>query len=196
MSELKTWRIAKPIQTDKVLDFAEFRGFSPVYVETGTCYGGSLERAIKAGYKYLYSVEAHRPFYYHCKAKFEAQKNIILLHGKSYLMLPEMLTGNNQCVIFLDAHPAGPETAGHDDLMEKGEKSEFHQDNIITKELAAILRHRNDHLIIIDDQNGANEENVEYMATLRTANPNYKFFWYDEQAGERFYKNKVLVCIP
>ena len=111
--------------------------------------------------------------------------------------MPEMLENiSGPAVIFLDAHPAGPNTGGHDDLMEKGAASEYHQDTVLKRELAAILKHDPTHIIIIDDQNGNNPENEAYIKMILEVNPNYQFYFYDEQAGEIFYKNKSLVCIP
>jgi hypothetical protein len=186
-----------PTSTNKLLNFAEFRNFSPVYVETGTCYGGSVEKALSAGFKHVLSVEVFEKFYLHCLDKFKDNTKVALFFGKSDEMLPEMLENvRERAVFFLDAHPAGPNTGGHDDLMQKGEKSEFHQDYILTKELQTILAHGKEHLIIIDDQNGMNPENEHYMKMILEANPNYVFYFYDEQAGDIFYKDKSLVCIP
>lgn len=99
-------------------------------------------------------------------------------------------------VILLDAHPAGPGTGGHEDLMAKGNASEFTQHNIITRELEIILADSDNHLIIIDDQNDENEDNKLYQEMLLAKNPTYKFFLYDEQVGNFFYPSKIMVCIP
>jgi hypothetical protein len=185
----------KPKETGLLLDIADFRVYSDTYVETGTCMGGSADRAIKAGYKSIFTVEAWKPFYDHCKEHFKSCDIITLLFGKSTDRLTEMLTeANERAVIFLDAHPSGPKTAGHDELMNGDIEST--QDWILTKELEQILLHRKDHIIIIDDQNGNNKENKKYIKTILSANPNYRFFFYDEQAGPNFYKNKALICIP
>lgn len=185
----------KPIETNLLLDIADFRVYSDTYVETGTCYGGSAERAIKAGYKTILSVEAWKPFYDHCKQYFKDCEQVTLFLGKSTERLSDMLAETTErCVIFLDAHPAGPNTAGHDELMSGINESS--QDWILTKEIEQILLHRKDHIIIIDDQNGNNPENEKYIKTILSVNPNYNFFFYDEQAGPIFYKNKALICIP
>lgn len=189
----------KPIETNKLLNFADFKSHSDTYIETGSCYGGSITKALSAGYTKIKSVEVFEKFYNHCVELFASNQNIELYLGKSADKLPEMFSDvTKPAVIFLDAHPAGPNTGGHDDLMEKGNKSEFAQDNILTKELEIILNHSVEHLIIIDDQNGFNPENAEYMKMLLDANPNYEFFFYDEHlsSGARYYKNKSLVCIP
>lgn len=188
-----------PIETNKKLNFADFINHSDTYIETGTCYGQSVERALAAGYKKIKSVEVHKPFFDHCFNLFSENADVELFLGKSDEELYEMLKNViKPCVIFLDAHPAGPNTGGHDDLMEKGDKSEFQQDFILTKELEIILLNRIDHIIIIDDQNGINSDNEAYIKILLSANPDYQFFFYDEQLDPKgtYYKNKSLVCIP
>lgn len=186
------------IFTDKLLDFQDFLCHSDVYVETGSATGESIKRALQAGYRNIRSVEVYQPFYTLCLEKFKGHPYVDLFLGKSDETLPGMLYGLNRCVIFLDAHPAGPNTGGHDDLMEKGDKSTFAQDYVLRNEIKAILAHRNDHIVIIDDQNGPNEDNAEYMKMFLEANPDYKFYWYDEKLDENaiFYKNKSLVAIP
>lgn len=187
----------KPTETNKLLNFADFIDHSSIYIETGTCYGGSVRKAQEAGYKTIKSVEVYEPFYLKCREMFRNQPNVELFFGKSDEKLPEMLEGiTKPAVVFLDAHPAGPNTGGHDDLMEKGDNSKFHQHYILSEEIKAILYNNKNHIIIIDDQNGNNPDNEFYMKIILEQNPNYKFYFYDEQAGEIFYKNKSLVCIP
>ncbi len=187
----------KPVETNKLLNFADFIGHSNIYIETGTCYGGSVKKAMEAGYKTIKSVEVYEPFYLKCQETFRDNKNVELFFGKSDEKMKEMLEDIRQpAVIFLDAHPAGPNTGGHDDLMEKGAESEYHQDTVLKRELAAILAHNPRHIIIIDDQNGENPDNEHYIKMILAVNSAYQFYWYDEQAGPTFYKNKSLVCIP
>ncbi len=184
----------KPTETGKLLNFADFLTHSNIYIETGTCYGGSLRKAMDAGYTNLRSVEVYEPFYKKCQDLFRNNKNVDLFFGTSAEQLPKMLEDIKvPAVIFLDAHPAGPNTGGHDDLMEKGNESEFHQDRILTGEIKTILANNPRHIIIIDDQNGNNPDNEAYIKMILEANPHYQFYFYDEQAGEIFYKNKEWI---
>lgn len=165
-----------------LFNIQDFRKFSDVYIETGSAWGESIKRA--NGFKVIKSVEIHEPFYNHCKSKYDVE----LYLGNSIDKLPLMLGDvDRSAVILLDAHPAGPGTGGHDDLMTKGEHSEFQQESIISRELEAILKHRKDHVIIIDDMNGLNpfSEILEH----------YSFRFYDEDMGI-YYKDKFLVCFP
>lgn len=186
----------KITQTNKLLNYADFVEFSPMYVETGTCYGQSVDRALIAGFQLIKSVEMMPEFYAHCYERFKTNKAIELYLGKSTDMLPIMIKDlSYPAVFFLDAHPAGPGTGGHDEIISGDE--EFGQHAIICKELHHILMNRGDHLIIIDDQNGENADNKVYMKMCLEANLNYTFEFYDENlSGDHLYKNKALVCRP
>lgn len=183
--------------TNKLIgSYEDFTKYSDTYIESGSCMGGSIELALKAGFKTIKSVEAKENFYQHCLDKFRNNKNVQLYFGKSTDMWGTMLEGVGKSVLLLDAHPSGEASAGHSDLMEKGDKSEFFQDNIIHRELEIILAHRNDHVIIIDDQNlDTDKSYISFCEQIYAANPNYKFYGYDEQRGTHFYKNKFLVAI-
>jgi hypothetical protein len=181
-----------------LFNIKDFTKYSPIYIETGTCFGDSLQRALNSGFVKCKSVEAYDKFYQKCLVRFSGNPLTQLYFGLSNEQLPEMLKDVDQpAVIFLDAHPAGPGTAGHDDLMNNGNQSEYQQNTILTKEIEAILAHRNDHIIIIDDQAGPDEHNLKFMHRLLAANTNYEFEFFDEQLeGQSVVKDKILVCIP
>lgn len=173
-----------------IFNIKDFRAYSPIYVESGSCTGESINRALNAGFKRIKSVEYHEPFYRHCIQRFKG-KPVELFLGKSTDVLERMLADVYEpAVIFLDAHPAGPQTGGHEELM-AGDPS-FHQHNILQTELKIILEHRNNHLIIIDDTPpGPDAE--EYKQILGKG---YRFEWYDEQLETTFTKEKIMVCEP
>ncbi len=183
-------------QTNKILDYHDFVDFSPLFVETGSCAGDGIQRALNAGFFRVKSVEAMMEFYQICADRFINNHLVQLYFGSSIDRLPEMIGGLNfQAVIFLDAHPAGPGTAGHDEVI--AGDGNFGQDHIITEELKVILAHRNDHLIIIDDLSFGSKEDANYMTMCLKANPNYTFEYYDEKLPQtELRKNKVLVCRP
>lgn len=179
----------------KIFNIGDYRYFSSIYVETGSCTGESIKRALNGGFEHIKSVEAYESFYEGCVKRFSGNPLIQLYLGKSYEKLPEMLKEISQpAVIFLDAHPAGSSTFGHDELM-TGDQ-DYAQHNIITRELAVILQHRIDHLIILDDICGTNAEADIYMSMMKSYNPNYKFEFVNEQMGELFTEQKLLVAIP
>lgn len=186
-----------PKQTDSLLNFADFLGHSDTFIETGTCYGRSVKAALDCGYASVLSVEAKDDYFASCQELFNGDPRVKLFHGKSADRLPEMLDGiTKPCVFWLDAHVSGENSAGYQDWVEKQGASDYHQHNILKEELEIILANNLNHVIIMDDQNGINPENEEYMDTLLKANPKYKFYLYDEQMGDMFYKDKILVAIP
>lgn len=188
----------KAEETNRVLDFAEFRKYSGTIMESGSGMGDGIVQMLMAGFSLIRSVEAKDTYHVANEKRFAGNEAVQLYFGMSKDMFPEMLDGiSHQCVFFLDAHVSGPNGAGHEDYMEKGNASEYAQDNCLRAELEIVLAHRNDHVIIIDDQNGENPENIKYREMCLAANPAYKFYFYDEhRPGGTFYKNKSLVAIP
>jgi hypothetical protein len=182
----------------KDIDFSDYRDFANIFIETGTCFGRTVDLALNAGYEHIRSVELHPHWFEVSRKKFAENPKVKLYFGKSTDLLPEMLSDiTDRCVFWLDAHPSGDHTAGHSDVVENGTASEFFQDNIIKKELSIVLAHRNDHVICIDDQNAGHEdETMGYVEIIAKANPNYEFFLLDEQMGENHYEKKILVAIP
>lgn len=183
--------------TNRFLSFADYKHFSDVFIETGTHAGQGVWAALNAGFSDIRSVEYDADFFRRSSKRFDGDNRVKLFFGKSVDKLPEMLEGvSDPAVFWLDAHPSGAGTGGHDDLMKNGEMSEFAQDNVLTKELQIILTHGGNHVILIDDQFGESEANQKYMNTILDANPNYRFEFYDQQVQENFYKDKILACIP
>jgi hypothetical protein len=184
-----------PTVTNELFKIGNYRHFSSTYLETGSCYGQSIHRALDGKFDRIKSVELHKPYYEYCVTKFK-NNPVELFLGKSTNKLEQMLADVYEpIVIFLDAHPAGEGTESHEEWV-KG-NTEFYQHFILTKEIEIILEHRKDHLVIIDDQ-VFGQESDSYMVKLKEANPNYSFLWYDEQLAphEPVTKNKILVCIP
>lgn len=184
------------IETNRLLNFADFRQFSDTFIETGTCFGRSVNAALSAGYESIKSVEAKGEYYTHCRDLFEGNPKVKLFLGKSIDHLKEMIADlQGPAVFWLDAHVSGEASAGYNDWKEKGEESDFHQHTALKKELEIVLSHSNNHIILIDDQNGPNADNAVYVKMMKAANPDYRFYWIDEQSGNVFYKNKVLLGI-
>jgi hypothetical protein len=167
-------------------NLSDYLKYSTTFIETGSCRGDGIEKALDAGFEMVLSVELHDGLFEHCSRRFSSDQRVTLFKGYSYDCLPKML--KERSVIFLDAHPAGPNTAGHEELMNEGTGSAFDQDIIIKKELAAILSHRKDHCIIIDDCQGENHLTLHYKSLM----PGYKFRFYDQDG----HKDKILVCEP
>lgn len=182
-------------ETNSLLDFKSYLEHSKIFIETGTCYGRSVQLALDAGYERIKSVEACDEYFKSAFRTFEQNPKVHLFFGKSIEHLPTMLQDvNGPAVLWLDAH-VSENKEQVEDWKSKGEESDFHQHTALKKELEIVLAHRNDHVILIDDQNGPNADNEVYIDMISKANPEYKFYWVDEQMGDTFYKNKILLAI-
>lgn len=167
------------VDRSQVVNLSNYTSFSKCMVETGSSSGAGIDRAIKAGYNDIRSVELSERWHQHCLNLFSTDSRVKLYLGDSRNMLLQMLP-DKKCVIVLDAHPSGPHTAGHNDLIENGELSAYHQDRILRDELKIIIDNKIRNLIIIDDQEDVKEE---WTMMLK----NYDF---------ELINGKYLVCVP
>ena len=182
---------------NKILDWRDYVKFSDTFVETGSCWGRTIQYALDAGFKRIKSVEFYDSCYDSCRAKFSGNDSVELFKGMSVDVLPEMLKDVDKPAVFwLDAHPSGEGTGGYDELVKEGRSSEFAQHNILCRELEIIFGHRDDHIILIDDMNWEHREK-EYEDIILAKNIDYEFFMINEQfTPEIFFENKILVAIP
>jgi hypothetical protein len=183
----------------QLLNYKDFVRYGSTFIETGSAAGDGIQRALDAGFAEVHSIEAATYWYDLCLDRFKFNMAVELHLGKSTDVLGTDFLGGkvDGLVFFLDAHPSGPLSAGHADVMEKGFASEFNQDNIIKAELAIILEKYKDAVIMIDDQAGLDDYSQEYIEIILKANPGYRFEFYDENlSGEHLYTHKILVAIP
>ena len=122
---------------------------NPMLVETGTCYGDTVEAAKKAGFNEIISIEVSRDLYEKACVRFIADHNVQLVHGDSTKMLWPVIKDLKKRITFvLDAHYLdwGKDTRTDPHIREK------YVEYPLVKELEIISRHsRKDHTIIIDD---------------------------------------------
>ena len=189
-----------PLLTHRLLDYKDFSIFSDIFIETGSAAGDGIQRAIDANFRTIISIEASNYWWEICVKRFEQHRNVRVLLGYSTDILNNSFFNSfiNQTVIFfLDAHPSGPLSAGHDDLMEKGNSSAFYQDNIISNEIAIIMKKFPRSIILIDDMNGFDKSTELHMQEILSFDKSYSFTMYDENlSGELLYENKILVALP
>ena len=111
------------------------------FVETWT-YEWDTTQIISKLVKVVYTIELAKYYYDLAVIRFKNQRNIILLCGDSWEKLSEVFNSslNDRCLIFLDGHYSGWETA-------KGKT-----DCPIFWELEKIKKHHiKNHIIVIDD---------------------------------------------
>ena len=188
----------KIVSTNKLLNYQDFLRYGNTFIETGTAAGDGVQRALNAGFKHIHSIEASDHWYEICFERFRLDPKASIHFGLSTDVLkahPHLFFETKSPIFFLDAHPSGPTSAGHSDLMQKGEQSEFNQDTILTREIDIILELADQPIIMIDDQHGLDLYSQRYMDTIYRKHPNYIFEFYDENiGGNNFYKDKVLVA--
>jgi len=155
------------------------------FVETGTCSGGGVEKALVAGFKEVYSIELSPHYYQLCLQKFAGQKNVHLYFGDSSKMLPKILRQFKEPVTFwLDGHCSGGDTARGETMTP------------LMKELEAIRRHPiKTHTILIDDVRCFGTQDFDFLSQetvikkIKKINPHYTITYEDG-----YQPNDVLVA--
>src|SRR5688572_25006373 len=128
--------------TGQLLNYADYRKYSNTFIETGTAAGDGVQRALDAGFSPIISVEAAAKWYEESNDRFIDNDNVGIYNLKSTEFLKENLSfiTPDRVVFYLDAHPAGPLSAGHADWV-ANPNGDWAQDNIIQAELRIILAH-------------------------------------------------------
>lgn len=122
------------------------------FIETGTCYGRSVEIALELGFERIMSVEGSEERYRHCVEKFKQHAGRVLLrHGHSAEQLASLARTvfYAPALFFLDAHPSGAGSFGEGIYQTN---PQYEQSNILRAELT-IIKERNvkGDVILIDD---------------------------------------------
>jgi len=176
----------------------------PVFIETGTYKGETLENARRAGYGLLFSIECVPDYYTDACEKFKKYPNVTIWYGSSPDILPKIVTWITPSVFWLDAHFQGG------DIKEQAYK---HGQCPLLAELAVIFSKKWMKLpiILIDDAH-------MFLKTVPTNFESLEWPTYDEikdrlppgySVSGRIEKNKlevgpwpkngednVLYCIP
>lgn len=155
------------------------------FIETGTGSGDGVQRALKAGFEQIYSIELAPHLYDHSRQRFENESNVVILFGNSTEVLPKILDYIDAPVTFwLDGHYSWHNTARGD------------TNTPVLQELEIIKQHPiKTHTILIDDvrQFGTVEfdfiEVDDIIAKLLEINPKYQISF---EAG--LIANDILVA--
>lgn len=177
----------------------KYKHLSDTFVETGTHTGNTVEVARQLGFKTIYSVELSDKWYQHCFERFKKYQGIHILHGDSAASLKDILKNvNGPCVIWLDAHYSGGDTACGDLPCP------------IYNELDVIAADEcKEHTILIDDMRGFGPKKAELLfdvpeladlshegvvAKVKAINPAYKISFEDGTHGTTIFKDDILVA--
>lgn len=156
------------------------------FVETGTCYGDTSERAVRVFDK-VFTVELAEEFYKLSRKRLSGFKNVFGFMGDSPSFLRKILaTLKEPSLVFLDAHYCGDGSG-----TAKGSKV-----TPIQEELEVIFRVSKSNIILIDDvrhfQSDAVKEFQKSLGHLETGHLDYPS-WQDIVAyTNKFNYNVVL----
>lgn len=108
-------------------------------IETGT-FKGDMVMFNRKSFERLFTIELDPKLHVEASARFASDPKVVSLQGDSGAVLPDLLGRiDESCLFWLDAHYSGGITA-------RGTL-----ETPICIELDHILRHRKDHVILIDD---------------------------------------------
>lgn len=146
------WKLrGEPVRSPHLLKQRTVREYAEkfhlrILVETGTYYG-EMVAAMKRRFNQIYSVEYDHQLAQRAIRKFSGQAHIRILEGDSQQVVPELLkTISEPALFWLDAGYYG--WAGLQGNQQR-----------LTSELEAILRHPKKHIILMDDARGLNGQN-------------------------------------
>lgn len=177
----------------------KYKDKAKIFIETGSHQGNTVEIARQFGFSEIYTVELSDKWFNHCQQRFQSYSNIYVVQGDSSVKLKEILDGVDQpCVIWLDAHYSGGDTALGDTPCP------------IYQELDVIAQHPiKTHTILIDDMRAFGPQKKECLfdveelkdlsqegvtAHVQAINPDYQISYEDGHHGKIVFKNDILVA--
>ena len=168
-----------------VLNHEYLKDFSKgdTFIETGTYLGDTVELADLFGFKYIHSIEIDKSLYELCADRFKDKEHIKIWHGDSIDVLQNIMNEvKGQATFWLDAHASGPLLGGKVSCP-------------LVQEINIIGKHRDDHIIFIDDCRlfGSEEwghlRKEDVVDTIFNINPRYRFRYVDG-----FLSNDIMIA--
>lgn len=169
--------------------------YGECFVETGSHRGLTIDKALKAGFDKIKSVEFDAALYKYCSEKYKKNTRVQIYEGSSVNNLWNMIKYIDERIVFwLDAHYSG-DGSSMDDLICP-----------VLEELSIIeCHHLNNHIILIDDvrlfkvtgndiKRFTGEFEVlldDVIFKLRDINLKYNIFFING-----FVANDVMVAVP
>lgn len=169
----------------------KYKNKAEIFIESGTHVGGTVQVAIRMGFKKIYTVELARHFYEMAIRNFKQYPSVFPIFGDTAVEIPKILANIDEpCLFWLDGH------------WSKGDTALGPVEVPLYQELDQIKKHnRNDHTILIDDVRLMGNEwkdiSLEGVKNkLLQINKNYKLsFENGYMPGEkRILKNDILVA--
>lgn len=106
--------------------------YSPIYIETGCSHGDGIVCALEAGVERCFGIECDAVRCGVAIKRFEKNKNVYIIGGKSEYHLRSIICNtNNGVLIFLDAHKMGGIGGPNESYALLGELEEIRRSNKI-----------------------------------------------------------------
>jgi len=140
---------------------------SPIFFETGSYQGETIDIALDLGFNSIHSIELSQRYHQALLDKYAEQKNVHLHHGDSGHLMNYILPRiHHRCTFWLDAHFSIPGDA-------RGQ-----QMSPVMSEISQIAKHHiKNHIILIDDlrlmENVYNISINSLIGQIGKINPNY-----------------------
>lgn len=158
-----------------------------IFVESGSLTGDGIQAALNAGFSTVVSIELSPKYVAHCQARFGSDPRVVLVHGDTEDVLPEVLKHIRVPATFwLDGHHSCGDTALGKHWAP------------LMQELEAIGSHQvKTHAILIDDMRCWETKNEvhgfwkeDILEKVREINSDYRFVYHDGSQP-----NDVLACV-
>jgi hypothetical protein len=156
---------------------------NPVFVETGTRFGDTVQLALGLGFKVVHSIEINPVMHGRAAKRFAGQANVHLHLGDTAYMLPRVVERlTERATILLDAHPDSREEPTPVGALDRWPL-------MLELELLQKAKGRKGHTILVDDRRvfgvhfGVTEEQV--VAAIRRINPAYEIAFEADQYDAR-----------
>jgi len=155
------------------------------FVETSSCNGDGIQKALDAGFAEIYSIELSPMYAEHCRERFKDQPNVHIVEGDSAVVLWDVIKALDAPITFwLDGHYSGSNTVKSAEMA------------ALRLKIHAIKKHPiKTHTILIDDVRDFGTQNMDFMTLnqvirkIKKVNAGYVIS-YDEG----IMKNDVLVA--
>ena len=74
------------------------------FVETGTLFGEGVDHALNHGFDDVYSIEIDKELYDRAITKYAFNAGVNIIHGSSHEKIKDLLSLDDNCLFWLDAH--------------------------------------------------------------------------------------------
>ncbi|MEM1282613.1 MAG: hypothetical protein AAGG81_03585 [Chlamydiota bacterium] len=161
-----------------------------IFVETGTFCGDSVQKALDAGFKHVYSLEINPKEHMISRKRFARQRNVHLFLKDSSYQLWDVISSIHEPITFwLDAHNGFPDP-----------NAVGVSNTALMGELEQIKRHPiKNHIILIDDLHCCDTLLFDYLSLqdivdkIMEINPEYNITFVDG-GNDGEYADNILVA--